>query len=224
MEITGYNTFKQLVSDVLIDKYGSVDMGRYFQLMRWAVSKYIDLKIHLLPQNKPVKLSTQMNPYCVKLPSDYVNFRAIGIDHNGRFIPFNRYDKMALYIGEDCGSEDQGTDEQKEPTVLPRWYTYSLDEQNQRILIQGDPYIDEVILLYVSTGIEIGGDTVISAKVYEVLLSWLHYQLAKFAGGTINEINESWATHEREVRKFQKTKFNLDSMYKILFNVMEEKS
>lgn len=224
MEVSGYNSLKQLVSDVLIDKYGAIEQGRYFQLLRWAVRKYIDLKIHLLPENKPVKLTTLMDPYCVKLPSDYVNFRGIGIDNNGVFVPFDPKPKMALYVGEECGQESQGTDETQAQPQVPIWYTYSLDEQNQRILLHGYPYVDEVILLYISTGVEIGGDTIIPAKVYEVLLSWLHYMLAKHAGGTVNDVMESWQTHEREVRKFQKTKFNLDSMYQVLFDVANKKS
>lgn len=224
MEISGYSTLKQLVSDVLIDKYGQIDSGRYFQIMRWAVRKYVDLKIHVLPQNKPVKLTVQQDPYCVKLPNDYVNFRAIGIDINGRFRAFDPDTGMAAFVDEECGQETQGTNEVQDVLPYPVWYTYQLDEQNQRILLQGYPYLDEVILLYVSTGVEVGGDTVIPAKVYEVLLSWLHYQLAKHSGGTQVEMAEAWATHQREMNKFIKTKWNLDEMYLVLFDVANKKS
>lgn len=222
MELRGFSTLKQLVSDALIDTYGNVDQGRYFQLLRWAVRKYIDLKIHQMPQNKTVKLTVQTDPYCVKLPGDYVSFRGIGTDKNGLFYPFDEDPNMATYVGEDCGAETQGEDEQQTTPVVPVWYTYSLDEQNQRVLIHGYPYLDDAILLYVSTGVNIGGETVVPAKVYEVILSWLHYMLAKHAG--VGDVNEAWAAHLREVNKFDKTKFNIDAMYAVLYDVANKKT
>ena len=78
MEISGYSTFKQIVSYVLIDKYGEVDNGRYHQVLAWLVRKYIDMRIHLVPQNKPVEIAVQFDPYCIKLPRDYVSTGVLG--------------------------------------------------------------------------------------------------------------------------------------------------
>jgi hypothetical protein len=223
MEIQGYSTLKQLVSDWIIDKYGSIEMGRYHQGLRWSVRKMIQLKIHLIPENKPVRLPVFNDPYHVKLPDDYVSFVAVGIDNNGEFFKFNQNSRMAMATDQECGDETQGTEEQQEIPDRTIWYTYSLEENNNRVMLHGYPYLDEVILLYVSTGVKMGGDTVIPAKIYEVLLSWLHYMAAKHNGGTQFEISESWETHKREVQMYQKTLFNLDKMYDILFDVVDKK-
>ena len=226
MELSGFLTLKQAVTDVLIDKFGAVDDARYWQLIRWAQRQMIKLKIHVMPQNTPVKLTVEMNPYSVKLPDDYVNFRAVGMDYNGKFYPFDRQKDMAMHVGEECGQPVQGDGETVDITVTDYqqlWYTYQLDEQNQRVLLQGYPYLDEVILLYVSSGVKIGGDTVIPAKVYEVMVAWLHYMLAKHSGGTIAEIQEAWATYEREVALYQKTKISLDDLYAVVFDVVNNK-
>jgi len=223
MDVSGYSTLKQLVSDWLIDGYGKIELGRYHQGLRWAVRKYIQLKIHLIPENKAIKVVTQMDPYCIKLPSDYVSFKGIGIDSGGEFVPFHENPKMARYVGEECGDLTQGVDETQEVPQVSTWYTYTLEEDNQRVLIQGYPYRDDVILLYVSTGVKIGGDTVIPAKLLEVMLSWLHYMAAKHNNGTQFEVAEAWNTHVREVNMYQKLNFSLDKMYNILFDVVAKK-
>lgn len=227
MELGGFFTLKQAVTDVLIDKFGTVDDARYWQLMRWAQRQMVKMKIHILPQNKPVKLPVIMNPYSVKLPGDYVNFRAIGIDNNGEFVPFDKMQSMATYIGEACGQEEQGTQEIASTTPThghQQWYKYYLDEQNQRILLQGYPYLDEVILLYVSTGVEIGGDTLIPAKVYEVMVAWLHYQLAVHGGeANLGQVEMAFKAYEREVALYQKTKININDLYAITFDVVNNK-
>ena len=227
MEIKGYSTINSIVADVLIDLYGDVDPARKLQFTRWLVRKYMDLKIHVIPENKPVKLNVVQEPYSVVLPKDFVKFVAIGLPHNGHFYRFEEDRRMVKTTTEECGLETQTQDERNK--IPPKFvyphqfhnYFYTLDEQNNRILLRGFPMLSEVILLYVSTGIKMGGETIIPEKLLELLIAWLHYQNADFNGGTESEIKRKEIRYEKEFNKYIKLKFNLDDMYNVLFEIRD---
>lgn len=224
MEISGYLSLKQIVSNVLIDLFGKDDQARYFQYMAWAVRGFKKLKLNVIPQNKPVKLTVQYDPYSVTLPEDYMEFKAIGIQSNGKFVKFDYDPQMALTTTDDCGLITQDETEEAAEPINAMWYTYRLDEENQRVMLQGYPPLDEVILLYVSTGIHVGENTVVASKYVEALIAWIHYQRTKFNGGTQFDVAEAWRTYENEIRLIQKNKFDIDNMYAILFDVVDNKS
>ena len=220
MEINGYTTLSKTVKSAQVDLYGSgLDRGRYFQMLKWARDCYIDLRLHLLPQNIPVELPVINNPYSVKIPGDYMNFIAIGRERDGRFEPFDEDRGVIKVMKEACGS---GIDYADRPSSY--WYRYTLDEQHDRILLGGIPTLTTVILLYVSTGVKIGEQTVIPRKVEPVIRAWIHYQRELFdptKGGMFQVMEQRYTN---ELRKLQKFNFNMDAMYWILDEVKMENS
>ena len=226
MQIKGYSTINSIVSDVLIDLYGKVDPARKLQYTRWLVRKYMDLKIHVIPDNKPIKLAVVQDPYSVVLPNDFLKFIAIGLPHNGRFYKFEEDRGMVKTTTEDCGNETQTQDERNliAPDNHPYYhgYQYTLNEPNNRILLKGFPMLSEVILLYVSTGIEIGEETIIPQKIAELLIAWLHLERTRFdSDSTVYDKQYAEKRYEQEFNKYIKLKFNLDDMYKVLFEIRD---
>ena len=226
-EISGYGTLKTIVTDVLNDLFNG-DTGRYFQFLRWAVRGYQQLKLQVLTGNKSVELTPQTNPYCVVLPNDYLSFVAIGYNKNGRFIRFNEEMRMAVTTSQDCGKEVQAGDEEQPATyptnVCDRYYTYKIDEQNNRILLQGYPILEQVVLIYVSSGVKVGEQTYVPAIATEAVIAFIHWQYSQFNTNSTNaEKAERLARWSMELKKIQRLNINLDNLYDAYFAVVDKR-
>jgi hypothetical protein len=226
-EISGFGTLKGVVTDVLVDLFNG-DTGRYFQFLRWAVRGYQQLKLQVLTGNKSIELTPNENPYCVVLPNDYLNFVAIGINRGGRFMRFHEEPRMATTTSQACGKEVQAGEEEQ-PAVYPSnvagaYYTYKIDEQNNRILLQGYPILDQLTLIYVSSGVKVGEQTYIPAVATEAIIAFIHWQYAQFNPNATNiDKAETFARWSMEVKKIQRLNINIDNLYDAYFAVVDKR-
>ena len=226
-ETRGLNTLKSVVVDVLNDMFNG-DTGRYFQFLRWGVRGYQQLKLQVLTGNKSVELTPNENPYCVVLPNDYLNFVAIGENKAGRFIRFREEMRMATTTSESCGKEVQAGEEEQPATypsnVCGAYYTYKIDEQNNRILLQGYPILSQVVLIYVSSGIKVGEQTYVPPKATEAIIAFIHWQYAQFnPSATNSDKAETLARWSMELKKIQRLNINLDNLYDAYFAVVDKR-
>lgn len=190
-EISGYTTPKQIVSAVLLDEGDGSDMGQYKRYLNWVLRGYKQLKFFALPNAKEVRLDVNTDIYSVTLPKDYVKFISVGRAYKGKMDTFIQYNDLVATTTLACGEETQSSTNGENVTQYNNtYYTmygmgggigqyyYKLDEDHNRVLLNGSPTLDTVLLRYLSTGIVIGAETQIPVIAEEALIAYVHWQEA----------------------------------------------
>jgi hypothetical protein len=232
-EIAGYVCLETVVEEINNDLYNG-SRGHYFQLLKWAVRGMMKLHLTILVDKKVSKVEVLDDPYCVVLPNDFVRFHAVGIVSHTKFIPFAKSMSRTLTTTENCGEETQNTDEattsptEKGTTRYIPTYAYTLDEVNNRILLDGYPKLTAAVLIYQSTGINTGKATYVPIKAQEALIAWIHLQIAKHnpkssAMQSSLDYKVAMDTWQMEVNMLGKMQLSVKNIYEVARDVYFEK-
>lgn len=234
MEVKGYSTLKTIIANVLNDLDGG-NMAHYKKYMQWAIRGYKELKLFALPIATTVRLPVNSDIYSVTMPDDFVNFVAIGIPYNGKLWTFSEYKDLIPTTTEDCGQETQDTDFGENITQDTGEYIYNYgasgginqyyykkDFGNNRVLLNGSPTLTNVVLKYVSTGVNIGSQTFIPKVAEEALIAYIHWKRTQFDKSATAydkaSFKQDWIT------EFNKLKFvtgsDIEAMYDALYETM----
>ncbi len=221
-----YTSINNIVYDCFSDLKDATDENfkRYY---RWVQRGYKQLRIFKLPLDKAETLTIQTGIRCVILPKDYVSFVAIGKTYENRFIPFSLKSDLLPNTTESCGTETQtdmlDTHEHGEGYSagggVNFWY-YRLDEENNRILIDGET-LTEATLFYKSTGINLTGETLIPVIAEEVLIAWVHWQEAlndKSISGAEKQMRRQ--VLDNEINNLQMANWNNDAMIDAIYSTI----
>lgn len=229
-ELNGMVCLETIVEQINNDLFNG-SRGHYYQILQWVIRGAMKLNMHILINKKVTKEVVLDEPYCLVLPNDYVRFQAIGISKHGKFVAFHNSHYRTVATTESCGLEIQNTDEaqptpteaiQNRLTYYPT-YTYTLDEPNNRILIDGFPKLTEVVLIYQSTGINTGKATYIPIKAQEALIAWVHLQIASHTSKSSFDYNTALQRYQMEVALLGKMQISIKNLYEVAREVYMRK-
>jgi hypothetical protein len=230
-EISAYNDLDSVIEQVKSDWF-SGDQGHYFQLLNWGVRGLKKLKMTVLIDKKMAKVDVMDEPYAVIIPNDMVKFHAIGMPYKSKFVPFRESRRRITTTTEECGLETQGTDETVPSPPNTQYfhphYSYTLDEQNNRILIDGYPKITTAVLIYQSTGVNTGKSTLVPAKAEEALIAWINLQKVIFMPNNnsrqkVLDVQLAQQRYQAEVNLLGKMQISIKNLYEIANEVFREK-
>ena len=229
-ELSGSVCLESIVDEILNDQFNG-ERGRYFQMLKWVVRVCMELKMQILIDKKVVKVEIIDEPYCMVLPNDYVKFHAVGLSKLSKFMPFHKSHARTLATTEDCGQETQSTDEATPtPDAMIQqqlfnnpYYTYTLEEHNNRILIDGYPKITEAVLIYQSTGVNTGKETYVPIKAMEAIIAGVHVLIAKHITKTNFDYTVALQTYQAKVNLLGKMQISIKNLYEVARDVYLQK-
>lgn len=173
------------------------------KLLQLAIKGFRELRLSALPSIKVAHLiPNEIN--CVDFPKDYEFYTKIGVNINGKLWTLTRNDDIILNRRQDdCGNDiaevengnclcNYGYD------FAPHWWSgtwwgpptplygygggincqgyYTIDYEMQRIQFSGRIPQTEIILEYVSNGVEPDGSSVIPTHAVNCLTAYIHWQ------------------------------------------------
>lgn len=125
----------------------------------------------------------------VDFPSDFIDYVFIGRVVNGRMVSLSRNDSLVIPTDIDCGLD---ANPYKDTIVdFPKFYHYGLgggyniaeyriDKRDRRIIISGVIPGSQIYMEYISTGVSIGGDTVIPRYAVPVLRAYADWKRTEY--------------------------------------------
>lgn len=174
---------KKVIEDYMLQ--ASIDRSQYHRLSAIALQGVRDLNLFKINGSKIVELPMNPKTNTVNLPSDYIRLVSIGIPYHGKMWMFTRNDsilKTTSFVGgaeildPEDGEGENINDYSKTvgygTTGGYNQYYYSLDETGGRIIINGFPTTN-VILIYMTSGISLDGGIFIPQYAYNWMFNWL---------------------------------------------------
>lgn len=174
-ELFGWTTLKQIVDDILLGQGDSADHGQFMRYINFCIAGYTDLRLHTLPATRPVLCTISPEIRAIPLPNDFLHFVSVGVlvsDNFAEFYPKSRIDYTTMSCGEDSREvHNQDTTNHRHHRNYHGYYT--LDLENQRILIDAPLNITEVVLNYTPTGVRTDGVTYIPRMCAPVIKAYV---------------------------------------------------
>lgn len=187
MDSKAYITLSQVVNSYLneVGDYTKDNFLRYLNIVIEGMSE-INMDTVMYTKNYyPVVTSTNT----VSLPPDFVDYLVIGYINRGIIRTLTRNDDINIPSGEVCGIEivdDNALSKAEIPVVHGyasggAWNIgeYTIDYNKRRIVFKGDLMGQQLVIRYVSTGINMSEQTYIKRDMMHVLKDYLQYILAK---------------------------------------------
>ena len=198
MEISGWVTFKQIVDDIMLSWGDASDHGQFLRYLNFAIKGYQKLRLSSFPATKPIDLPVSMGERrTVVLPDDYLDFVSIGITSGGRFQPFVPNSDMIQDKGDHRGQ-----------------YSYSLDIENRRIIIDTPRSVTNVTFHYTPTGIKSDGVTYIPRMAMDVIIAYVEREITARDKGTSSFDKQDFAIkYAQEMEIFRGLQYDVDEMY-----------
>lgn len=162
-------------------------LSKYKLFFSFAIDGYKVLRLYSLKTVETRKMQmTTINT--VDLPGDYLEFVSVGVPFKAKLWTFTRDNKLIVTTTDDCGEETldeskgEGVEVNDNQNVSSYGikggrndYYFTLDEKNSRLILNGFNRT-EVILKYISTGINISDVTWIPRIAEEALIAWIHWK------------------------------------------------
>lgn len=231
--LKAYTTFKQVVSNVLLDLGKEGDMGEYMRLFNFAVRIWKDLTLFHM-QTVCTERLTMTSINTVELPDDYMMFISLSIPVNGQMWTFTRKDTLIIPATENCGQLELDAAEGEGVNIgdlrnyygygLPggrNEYYYKVDLPNNRIIINGFNR-SYVILTYVGTGVKVGEETIIPKIAEEALIAGVHMLRSRRDRSIpMNEKLHTEEIYDIEVEKLRMVQApTIDEIYDVMYETM----
>ena len=227
----GTTTINYVVMSVL-NRLRDYSMRHYSFLEQIIIEGYTDLNLWHLDNIEVVYLRMS-DAKTVDLPCDYVDYIKIGVPVNGVIRVLTHHDRMLLprkfADGEDVGNTDAG--KTKTPTgsiffldhfrngqFIAGLYGipggidsayYRIDRESRTIIFTGFIARGEVVLEYISSGINLAGTTVIPREAVPALRAFAIWQLiendSKVPAGEKERKKAQYEEQLQAVRSFQNT-------------------
>ena len=212
--LAGWVSFKELVDSLMLAWGDSADQGQTMRYLNFAIKGYEDLRLHHLPATKPVLLPISTEMRVVVLPYDFLKFVSVGVTNGGVFYAFRPKSNMPASVTSDCGIDTRDVPDGTTPegTVI-QYYSgyYSLDLENNRVIIEAPLALTQVTLNYTPTGVARDGQTYIPRMCRMVVEAYVEHQLA------LRDKNKDAMTFEREyikaLNKFRGLQYNVDELF-----------
>lgn len=215
--LSGWVTFKDVIDSVQLAWGDSADPGQTMQLLNFAIKGYEDLRLYHLPATKPITLPISSEMRIVVLPYDFLKFVSVGVMYEGKFYEFRPKTDMPAVTAGDCGVTsrlvDDGTDTNGFVTQYYNCY-YSLDKENNRIIIDAPLTLTEVVLNYTPTGVRRDGQTYIPRMARHVIEAHVEYQFALRRPNITGDVKERlWMAYIAALNKFRGLQYNVDELF-----------
>ena len=189
-ELSGQKTLKQVVDELLFMTGQPKDnFMRYLQL---AIRGFKEANIlHLKGFSKVIKL-TVSDIKTITLPDDYQSFVGVVVPINGEYWALSEketlvFSQSGLTLDADDGEgvdiKDSYFFEYISSGGVNKEGYFKLEEKNNRIIINSVTAGSEVMLIYVSSGInEAGTNTYVPDRIIPMLHSYILYKDAMYHG------------------------------------------
>jgi hypothetical protein len=207
MDTKGLVTIQDIVDDYFIerDKFSESDILRARRLAERCITS---MSIFSLPNVTTTTLEINKDIKTASLPCDFIRCIRLGVKlKNGRIYTLTRDKELGLF-------EDLSETETQPPTPanaleirvsysnynhdysgwnysikggLSEYGTYRIDRMNDRIVLNAQNTLNEIVLEYVSSGVKANGTTYIPVYAREAVIAFLKWKDAPIDGRTINQ-------------------------------------
>lgn len=186
----GVVTLKAIVKNALWQaKRPTSDHARFYEL---AYRGYRELRLHHVREGVKLSKLTPDSINCVDFPEDMIDFVGIGVPVNGKLSLLTRDDDIIITTtlvgsvetqdndaGEDVDIYDSTTDGYYAKGGINYDGYYKIDWENRRIMLNSVTRT-EVILAYVSSGVNATGETYVPVKYEPALIAYIIWQDSRF--------------------------------------------
>lgn len=199
-------------------EYGKAQLYRYLQIL---LEGFAQLNIFTTSDVGKVNwyAGTVGSDGCIELPIDCIDYVRIGTPINGLIYTLTRNDNIDMPIGMECG-EVTGVDlstQLPDPPLYWNWVVtdysatgghnfayYRWDKPNRRIVFKGDCVGRQIVVEYVTTGINLSGKTWIPREYLQLLKLYLQWQIKLYAGEKdVEYFAREYAIEKDRVQKLQ---------------------
>jgi len=199
-------TLKALTAEVLA--LSGKPKSKYYTFFQTILNGVRDIQLFHGTTIRRVLLDMDAN-YVVDLPGDFLSFLAIGISVNGKLHLFTRDDSL-LAIATTDPVYDWSSDLDEKSVVGPgvrggkNSDVYNIDYENNRIVFNSPEVRSEIILHYISSGIDATAETSVPVITKMCLISYTLWRDALMTESTYyNRIEILRQDYEREVEKLR---------------------
>lgn len=229
----GTTTITYVVMSVL-NRLRDYSMRHYSFLEQIIIEGYTDLNLWHMDNIEVVYLRMS-NAKVVDLPSDYVDYCKIGIPINGKIRVLTRNESILLprkfEDGADVGNADDAnaavggiffTDHFRNGQFVAGLYGmpggideayYDIDRENRQIVFSGNIPRAEIVLEYISSGVNVSGTTIIPREAVPALREYALWQLVENdpkVSPTEKERKKSQYEEQVEALRAFQTTFTID--------------
>jgi len=206
----GAISLKQVVASIL-NKRGDYSKHDNKRLLQFAIEGCREFRLYHIPSVESEWVDVNQDLMSVPLPDQLMQFKAVGIPINGEFWSFTE---------KEDGIPPQGlrkrNPEKQEGDVTPdrkvtgftapggqNDYMYTHQKSHRRLILYTKEYVEKVIIVYQSTGINLKGETFIPVHAFEALRAYVEY----------NDIdNDDQVARSEKQRKFQQMEYHKTNM------------
>ena len=186
----GLISVKQIVQKALWKAKRTED--QYYLFYECVCDGVRELRLHHVKEGLKLVKLTQSAIGTVDFPSDFVSFRAIGVPVNGEFHWLTMKDDMVITTTLVSQVETQDSEDGEGVDILDNttagFYAkggvnvdgyYRIDWDGRRIFLNSTTRT-EVVLAYISSGIELSEETYVPVKYEGALIAWAIWQEARY--------------------------------------------
>lgn len=182
MDTSGLITIRDIVDSYLPQsKKDESDYLTYMMLVERAV---LDLQLFISDEKKTTKITIDRTTLTADFPPDLVHISVLGFVENERLIPLAINNTLQINRDMSCGelvSQATQVDELMFYNNGAHYYgEFRVNHASRKFEFSSDIAFDELILEYVSTGINITGETLIPSNYREYLIADLNERSLKF--------------------------------------------
>ena len=237
METNGLITLQTCVDDVLnkLDNYSDSLIGRYLRFAERGLSK---LSLFVLDGVRTKEIPINMKINTADLPSDFVRLIRLGVNVHGKYYTLTRNDDIIIRDEFSCqetprDSDDNGLMEGYPCSVgnesgynyqlrggQSEYGSYRIDPKENVIYFGEDVRLENVIVEYVGTGININDVTYIPEMAREAIIAFIMKERLHSGNSTLGERQEAeynWNTEQNLLVTAQMP--SLDEMYDTILSL-----
>lgn len=198
-------------------EYGKHNVYRYLQIL---LEGYSELNIFDTIAKINWFAGRVNDQGVIDWPVDMIDYVRIGTPIDGTIYTLTRNDSINMPIGMECG-EVTGLDNPSQyPAYTPaywNWTTtdysttggknfayYRADKANRRFVFMGDCTSRDIVIEYVSTGVNLSGKTWIPREYLQLLKLYLNWQLKFYSDDrNVEYAAREFAIEQSKMKKFQ---------------------
>jgi hypothetical protein len=186
MDTSGLITLKSVVDDFLSEN--KLDESEFVRLLRIAERGMGELSMFVIPTIKTTTLTIDRRTNAASLPRDYMDYSRIGVIVNGDLYPLSS--NSNLQLNKEINCEDTGVpNESSDKFVEDHSYSsrgghsqfgeYRLNIAKHRIEFDSNASSRQVVLEYISTGVNASEETYVPYMALECMIAWVDWKNSK---------------------------------------------
>lgn len=179
----GVRTLKHIVQKALW--YAKREPNEYYRFHELALDGLRELRLHHVHEGLKFAKLTQSSIGTVDFPEDMIEFRGIAVPVAGKLVWLTRNNDIVMTTTMVLSQETQDSDDEEGVDILDSatsgFYArggvnldgyYNIDYQNRRIFLNSVTRT-EVVLAYITSGVEVSEETYVPTKYEQVLIAWI---------------------------------------------------